>query len=73
MSDMSPAEIERRLIDHGRLIDRRVNIDVYDRDRKQDREDIGEIKDALRWANRLILGQFAALIVAVLVFLLGRP
>lgn len=33
------------------------------------KEDLGEIKESLRWANRFVIGQTVALIIALLFFI----
>ena len=45
---------------------------VYARDFNEVRNDIADIKDSNKWMMRLIAGQFVALIVALLFFLLQQ-
>ena len=52
--------------------DERVSKEVYQRDLKEIHADIGEIKDAQRWANRLIIAQFLALMVGLILFLVTQ-
>jgi hypothetical protein len=45
---------------------------VYTRDMNEIRNDIGEIKDSQKWAMRLIAGQFVALVVALLIWVVQQ-
>lgn len=46
----------------GRVVKIEANMDAV-------KEDLGEIKDSLKWANRFVIGQTVALIVALLFFI----
>ena len=58
-------QLERRTADH-------VLNEVYVRDMNEIRNDIVEIKDSQRWAMRLIAGQFVALVIALLIYVVQR-
>lgn len=57
--------IERRQVDY-------IRNDVYVRDFNEVRNDIAEIKDSQKWAMRLIAGQFVALVVALLIWVVQQ-
>lgn len=62
-------ELARRItIIENRLVSK----DVYERDIREIREDTSEIKDTLKWAMRLLVGQFLALVIALLFFFLNQ-
>lgn len=74
------AEVERRLNEWDRRISGQVSRELYERDRQEMKDDLSdiqqsirELKDASTWATRLIIGQFLALLVGLLMFLLGNP
>jgi uncharacterized membrane protein YgaE (UPF0421/DUF939 family) len=76
----SLAEIVRRMEDADRRIASKLSRELYDRDHKEIKEDISEIrasvkeiKDSFSWGIRLFVAQFLALIVGLLFFLLGQP
>lgn len=64
--ELTPGELARRLT---RLEADSVSSDVYERDLRELKENIGEIRDSLTWAMRLIVGQFVSLVLALLLFL----
>jgi hypothetical protein len=66
------AEIERRVTDLGRRFSDYTRKDVYERDIREIQHDISEIKDSQRWAMRLIAGQFVALVLALLIYVVQR-
>jgi hypothetical protein len=78
--DLTSAEIYRRFEDHDRRLDLKVNRELYDRDRANLSDDVKDIRERIdqlvaanTWAMRLIAGQFVALIVGLIMFLVGRP
>lgn len=68
--------LEKRQETHEGKIDRRFNDvvskAVYEANITELRQDIGEIKDSQRWAMRLIVAQFVALVVGMILFLLAN-
>lgn len=67
MPELSRAvdSLERRFSDY-------VRKDVYDGDVRGIREDVAEIKDSQKWMQRLLVGNFVTLVVALILFLLER-
>lgn len=65
-------EVVRRLESVERRFNDYTRKEVYERDMGEIRTDISEIKESQKWAMRLIAGQFVALIVALLVFVIQR-
>ena len=72
MSEVSLSELERRVNDMGRRFADYARKDIYERDMNEIRHDIAEIKDSQRWAMRLIAGQFVALVLALLIYVVQR-
>lgn len=72
MEDVTLPELARRV----ESIERRqvdfIRNDVYVRDFNEVRNDISEIKDSQKWAMRLIAGQFVALVVALLIWVVQQ-
>lgn len=73
-------ELSRRVDQLERRLGSQVSRDLYDRDRVEIRDDLNEIRAAIKdlrdsstWAVRLVVGQFLALVVGLLLFLLGTP
>lgn len=58
-------EIKRRQSDF-------VSREVYNLEVKGMRDDVAEIKESQKWAMRLLVGQFVALVVGLLLFFLGN-
>jgi hypothetical protein len=80
VSEVSIAELQRRVEGLERRSSDQVSRELYERDRQSIKDDIGDIRAALKelkdsgtWAIRLVIGQFLALIVGLLMFLLGNP
>ena len=72
MEDVTIPELVRRLDNLERRHSDFIRIDVYTRDFNEVRNDISEIKDSQKWAMRLIAGQFVALIVALLIWVVQQ-
>jgi hypothetical protein len=72
MSEVTLAEVNRRVDGHERRFNDYVRADVYERDMKELREDIAEIKGDLKWATRFIAGQFVTLIIGLLWLVVDR-
>lgn len=76
MEDVTLAEIVRRVDGVERRVaeseNRFVLQAVYTRDMTEIRHDIAEIKDSQKWAMRLIAGQFVALIVGLLIWVVQQ-
>lgn len=71
MTEVTIPEMVRRLESVERRQSGYVSKEVYDRDHREMRQDVGEIKDSQKWAMRLLVGQFVALIVGLLILVLG--
>lgn len=69
---MTLPEIARRVESNERRFADHVRVEVYDRDMKELREDISEIKSDMKWATRFIAGQFVTLVVALILWALDR-
>lgn len=72
MEDVTIPELVRRVESVERRQADFVLSAVYTRDVNEIRNDIGEIKDAQKWAMRLIAGQFVALVLALLIYVVQR-
>lgn len=67
MSEPTIAELQRSLNRLERRQDGYVSKEVYERDLKEIRIDVGEIKDSVRWATRGVLGVFIAVVADIIV------
>jgi hypothetical protein len=63
---MTVAELARRVEDLRSAQRGYVSKDVYERDLKEIRNDVHEIKDSVRWATRGVLGVFIAVITDII-------
>lgn len=72
MTEMTQAEVSRAIqrLETGQRSF--VSKDVYERDLKELRGDLNEIKESQKWAMRLLVSNFLGLIVAVVIFLATR-
>ena len=69
---MTIPELSRAVREIRRTQDQLVTKELYERDIREIHEDTGEIKDTLKWAMRLLVGQFLGLVIALLFFALNR-
>ena len=73
---MSQAEVIRRLENIERTVERRkydyVSKELYERDVVEIKADISEMKKSQEWMMRLLVTQFFALVVSVVVFVATR-
>jgi hypothetical protein len=67
VSEPTIAELQRSLNRLERRQDGYVSKEVYERDLKEIRIDVGEIKDSVRWATRGVLGVFIAVVADIIV------
>jgi hypothetical protein len=67
VSDPSIAELARAITRLEGRETRYVSKDVYERDLKEIRADIHEIKDSVRWATRGVLGVFIAVVADIII------
>ena len=83
MIEVSNGEIMRRLDELERRVNSRLSRELYDRDMGEIRTDIREIKDSQasyqkeeregrRALQTMVLAQFIALIIGLVLFLIGR-
>lgn len=72
MSEMSIAELARLVDRIEKRQDGYVSTEVYERDLKELRNDIGEIKESQKWMMRLMVSQLFGLIVAVVMFVVTQ-
>lgn len=74
-SDMTPEEVTRMVLAHEKILStdngRFIRRDVYSLDQKHLLEDVGEIKDTLKWGLRMVVAQFLGLIVTLVVMLVA--
>lgn len=66
------AEVERRLNEWDRRMSGHVSRELYERDRQEIKEDIAEIRGSITWALRLVVAQFLALVITLVMFVVGR-
>jgi hypothetical protein len=76
MNEVTQAELVRRVESMETEIKRRhydyVSKELYERDIIDVKGDIGEIKRSQEWMMRLLVTQFFALVIAVVVFVATR-
>ena len=72
MDDVTLPELTRRVGDLDRRFNDYVQKAIYEANVTHIREDISEIKDSQKWAMRLIAGQFVALVIGLLIWLVQR-
>lgn len=72
MSERTLPELSRAVDSLERRFSDYVRKDVYDGDVRGIREDVAEIKDSQKWMQRLLVGNFVTLVVALILFLLER-
>lgn len=70
--DVTLPELARRVDGVERRQSEFVRREVYEKDVKNLHEDITEIKDGQKWATRLIVGQFLALVIALLIWVIQQ-
>lgn len=72
MTEVTHAEIVRRVESMEKAVERRqydfVSKELYNRDVVEIKADIAEMKKSQEWMMRLLVTQFFALVVAVIVF-----
>lgn len=67
MDDVTLPELTRRVESHERRFNDYVQTALYDRDIREMRSDIAEIKDTVKWGVRLIGALFIGVIVDIIV------
>lgn len=76
MNEVTQAELVRRVESIEKSVDRRhydyVSKELYERDVVEIKADISEMKKSQEWMMRLLVTQFFALVVAVIVFVATR-
>ena len=68
MNEPTVGELAREVARQERRLSDFVRAEVYERDVHELRDDIREIKEAQKWAMRLIAGQFVVLVLALLFY-----